>query len=197
MKTVASVDEYLSQLDTWKRELSVLRELVNKAGMNEAIKWGMPVYSIQGKNVVSLGAFKSHFCLWFFQGALIEDTHHLLINAQEGKTKAQRQIRFTSAQQIKPRVISGYLKQAMALAKAGKEIKPDRNRPLEIPTELKAALARDRAAKAAFDKLTIGRQREFTEYVASAKLANTKQRRIEKILPMLKHGIGLNDKYRR
>ncbi len=196
MKTVSSVDEFFSQAKAWKQELTLLRKLIAKTELDEMLKWGTPIYSLNGKNVVGIGAFKSYFGLWFFQGALIDDSHNVLINAQEGKTKAQRQMRFTSADEVKPRLIASYLKKAIALAKAGKEIKADRNRPLDIPPELKAALAKDKNAKSAFEKLTIGRQREFTEHVASAKRLETKQKRIETILPMLKQGTGLNDRYR-
>jgi len=135
-------------------------------------------------------------CLWFHQGALLEDSHGVLINAQEGKTKALRQWRMTSATDITPAVIKRYVKEAMALVDAGNEIKPERRNTVVVPNDLQKAMRRHKGALAAFRTLTPGRQREYADYIASAKRDDTKQKRIEKILPMISAGAGLNDKYR-
>jgi uncharacterized protein YdeI (YjbR/CyaY-like superfamily) len=134
--------------------------------------------------------------LWFFQGALLDDPHDLLVNAQEGRTKAQRQMRFDSASQIKPRIIGQYLKQAIANSVAGKALKPDRNKPLEIPNELAAALGKDKKAKAAYDAMSLSCRREYAEYVSEAKRAETRLKRLEKIMPMIREQVGMNDRYR-
>jgi uncharacterized protein YdeI (YjbR/CyaY-like superfamily) len=101
-----------------------------------------------------------------------------------------------SAADIKPAIIKAYVKEAAALAKAGNEIKPDRNKKLVIPPELKAALAKNKRAAAAFEKLTPGKQREYAEHIIEAKQAATKDRRLTKILPLIIAGGGLNDKYK-
>ena len=196
MKRFKTVDEFISGKKLFRDELIKLREILNSTQLEETIKWGAPCYTFAGKNVVGIGAFQSYFGLWFFQGALIDDQNNVLINAGEGKTKAMRQWRMTSAKEIKPRAIKSYVNAAMQIVVDGAEIKPDRNKPLELPAELTAAFSKNRSAKNCFSKITKGKQREYAEYIASAKRAETKQSRIEKILPMIVEGIGLNDKYR-
>lgn len=197
MKTAKSVDDFIRNNQQWTGELQKLREILVSSQLVEEIKWGGPCYTYRGKNVVGLGAFKSYFGLWFYQGALLKDEHNLLINAQDGKTKALRQWRMTSAKHIKPALIKHYLKEAIANTDAGREIKADRGQPVNIPPQLQSALRRHEGAEAAFQALGKGLQREYAEYVASAKRDDTKRQRIEKVLPLILAGVGLNDKYRR
>ena len=160
------------------------------------MKWGAPCYTLDGKLVVGVAGFKAHFALWFHQGALLEDRKGVLVNAQAGKTRALRQWRFTDAGEIKPRIITSYIREAIANQEAGREIKATRNKPLEIPPELSAALGKRKKLQAAFDALGKTRQREFAEHVGSAKREATRASRLAKILPMIEAGVGLNDKYR-
>jgi uncharacterized protein YdeI (YjbR/CyaY-like superfamily) len=194
---VTNVNEFIEKNPYWTKELRQLHAILKKTKMEETIKWGGPVFCVNGQNVVGMGAFKSYFGLWFFQGALLDDPNGLLINAQDGKTKAQRQLRFQSSGDIRPRVIEGFLKQAIANARAGKTIKANRNSPLDIPAELEQALRRDRSARAAFETLSLSCKREYAEYIATAKRDETKAARLEKILPMIRDKTGLNDRYRR
>lgn len=191
-----SVDAYMDSAPHWQIELKALRRVLLSTGLVETVKWGGPCYTFNGKNIVGIGAFKSYFGLWFFQGALLKDASTLLVNAQEGRTRAMRQWRMASASNIKPELIKSYVREAVALAASGREIRADRSKPIIVPAELKAALARSKPATAAFGKLRPGLQREYTEYVSEAKRAETKQRRIDKILPLIAAGVGLNDKYR-
>ena len=191
-----SVDDYIAEAKYWQNELVKLREILNAAGLEETVKWGAPCYTHEGKNVVGLGAYKAYCGLWFYQGALLKDPDGVLINAQEGKTKALRQWRFAAASEIKRAKVKAYVAEAMQLAAAGQEIKPARNKPLKIPGELITALAANAEAAAAFESLTKGRQREYADYVSEAKRADTRERRLEKIMPMIAQGRGLNDQYR-
>ncbi|MGI9261067.1 MAG: YdeI/OmpD-associated family protein, partial [Woeseiaceae bacterium] len=150
-----------------------------------------------GKNVVGIAGFKSYVGLWFHQGALLKDEQKVLINAQEGTTKALRQWRMQSAKEIKPAVIKRYVKEAIQLVKDGKSIGPSKKKPLAVPPELKKAIGKTKVAQKKFAELTPGKQREYAQYIATAKREETKQNRLKKILPMIKSGIGLNDKYRR
>ena len=145
---------------------------------------------------MGLGGFKTYFGLWFYQGALLTDPQGVLVNAQEGKTKAMRQWRMQSAKEIRVRTIKTYVKEAIALAQQDKTIKADRAKPLIIPAQLQQALSQNKKAKTAFDKLTKGRQREYADYISDAKRNETKAKRLAKILPMIAAGAGLNDKYR-
>ncbi len=191
-----TVDDYIASHERWRTQLERLRVILNATPLAETIKWGAPCYTFEGKNVVGIGAFKAYFGLWFFQGALLNDTEGVLCNAQEGKTKALRQWRMTATRDIKTRAIKAYVREAIELQKAGKEIKPDRSRALRLPIELEEALANDAAAAAAFEALTPGRQREYADHVGDAKRAQTRMRRLAKVLPMIAAGKGLHDKYR-
>ncbi len=196
MQRAKSVDDYLANAAHWQDELVQLREILKATGLEEEVKWGGPCYTYNGKNVVGIGGFKSYFGLWFHQGALLKDDAGKLMNAQEGKTKALRQWRMLAASDIKPAIIKRYVQEAVALIDGGKEIKADRDKPVEVPDELRRALRRTKGASAAFRGLRKGLQREYAEHVASAKRDDTKQRRIDKVLPMILAGKGLNDRYR-
>lgn len=197
MKSKKTVEDYLARHEQWLTPLIQFREILLKTELEESIKWGAPVYSLDGKNVVGLGAFKSYVGLWFFQGAFLKDEQKVLVNAQEGKTKAQRQLRYSSEQGIDYGLVKSYVEEAIRNQKAGKEIKPDTNRPLEIPEELQQALNSDKELDSAFEKFTDGKKREFTDYIAQAKQQSTRIKRVDKVIPMVKNGIGLNDKYRK
>ncbi|MEQ9166238.1 MAG: YdeI/OmpD-associated family protein [Fulvivirga sp.] len=187
--------DYLNKHNSYSDEITALRNIVLDCDLKETIKWGIPVYTSEGKNVVGLSAFKSYFGLWFYQGALINDTHNKLINAQEGKTQAMRQWRFESIDEIDPKLIKKYVLDSVDNFKAGKEIKPQK-KPLIIPDELKEAMAQDSELSEAFDSLTLTYKREFAEYVGDAKREETRKTRLEKVVPMIKEKKGLHDKYR-
>jgi len=134
--------------------------------------------------------------LWFHQGALLKDDKKVLMNAQEGRTKALRQWRMQTGKDIKSTIIKAYVKEAIKLVKEGRQIAPARKRPLFVPPELKKALRADKTAGLGFKSLRLGLQREYADYISDAKRAETKIKRIEKILPMISSGAGLNDNYR-
>ena len=196
MKRPASAQKYCEEHELFSAELIKLRKIVNSMGMEECIKWYMPVYVSGGKNIVGLFASKDYFGLWFYQGALLQDKAKVLVNAQEGKTKALRQWRLKDKKDIKVRLIKQYIVEAMGLAERGLEIKPNRNKPILVPVVLKQALGKNKKLKSNFEKLTKSRRREYAEYISEAKREETKLRRIEKIIPMILDSIGLNDKYR-
>ncbi|HPF97896.1 MAG TPA: YdeI/OmpD-associated family protein, partial [Mangrovimonas sp.] len=151
---------------------------------------------LNGKNVLSFGAFKHHFGIWFFNGVFLKDEHNLLEQAQE-KTKGLRNMKMTSIDQLNKPVVLAYIKEAIENQKLGKEIKPEaKGKTVDIPEELNAALKKDKVLMDSFKALTPFKQREYCEYIDTAKRAETKQTRLEKIIPMIKKGIGLNDKYR-
>jgi uncharacterized protein YdeI (YjbR/CyaY-like superfamily) len=196
MKSYASADEYYKNTTEWKDELGKLRKILQQLPLEETVKWGGPVYTWEGKNVVAVGGFKDWVALWFYQGALLSDPEKVLVSGTEGRTKAQRHWRFRDGKEIRVAPVKSYLREALELARSGKQIRPDRDKPLEIPTELKKALAGNRKAQQAFEKMTKGNKREYAEYIADAKREETKQKRLEKILPMIAAGTGLNDRYR-
>ena len=197
MKSYKTVNEYILNSTFGKDILIVLREILLTTELQETVKWGAPVYTINDKNVVGIGAFKSHVALWFYQGSFLKDEAGVLINASEGITKALRQWRFSSVDEIDDRLILKYINEAIQNQKEGKELKPDRNQPIIIPDELNQALKEDSELESCFNQFTIGKQREFTEFISSAKQTETRMARVQKVIPLILENIGLNDKYRK
>ena len=165
--------------------------------MKEDIKWGIPAYIHKGKNILGLSAFKNYCGIWFHQGVFLEDEAKVLTNAQKDKTRGLRQMRFNSYNDIDTELVKLYVLEAMANSEAGVEIKPKRNTsPVIIPDQLNKEFLNSPKLKMLFAEFTISKQREFCEYISSAKRETTKLTRLEKIKPMILNGIGLNDKYR-
>ncbi|WP_426429817.1 YdeI/OmpD-associated family protein [Winogradskyella sp. HB-48] len=197
MKKVSSVEEYIEVNAHFAEELSILREIINSTELEESIKWNAPTYTLNGKNVIGLGAFKNHFGIWFFQGVFLKDEANLLVNAQENKTKALRQMRFESIADINKSAVLNYVKEAIENQRLGKEIMPQRNtKPIAIPKELESEISKDKELKQAFEKLSASCKREYCEHISEAKREATKIRRLEKIIPMILEQKGLHDKYK-
>lgn len=192
-----SAKEYINHFPAWKKELKAVDQIFQSTEMDETIKWGIPVFCVNGKNVAGYAAFKNWISIWFYQGVFLKDKKKKLVNAQEGKTKALRQWRFDNLDDIKKeeKLVAAYLNEAIQNSKDGKEVKIERKK-LIIPPELEQALSKSKTLKKKFDSLSLSNRRDFAEHIANAKRATTKQARIEKIIPMIKNGIGLNDKYK-
>lgn len=197
MTKANTVDEYIEYKKEHKNELNLLRDIMLSTELEETVKWGVPYYMIEGKNVIGFASFKSYVGIWFTNGVFLEDAENKLINAQENKTKALRQWRFSSLKEIQEnqKLIRNYVLEAIQNQKDGKELKP-KNKKLVIPSLLKQALSKDKELKQQFAQLTPGKQREYAEYIAEAKRDTTKQSRLKKISPMVKTGKGLYDKYK-
>ena len=181
--------------NSWLEELAFLKSIIVKTELVETTKWGGIVYVLNGKNVIGIGGFKNYFAIWFFNGVLLEDKKQLLVNAQEGVTKALRQWRFTSKEEVNEADVLNYIKEAIENEKQGKTIKPEKKTPILSEFFQKELNANPELA-AAFQKFSAYKQYEFLEYIESAKREETKRSRIEKIIPMILNSIGLNDKYR-
>ena len=108
------VDIFIGKHENFSMPLNEIREIILSTNLEETIKWGMPTYTLNNKNVVGIGAFKTHYGVWFFQGSLLKDTHKVLINAQEGKTQAMRQWRFTKDSIIDKKLLLSYLEEAIS-----------------------------------------------------------------------------------
>tara|TARA_R110002050_G_scaffold195593_1_gene330424 strand:- start:13507 stop:14103 length:597 start_codon:yes stop_codon:yes gene_type:complete len=192
------VQQYFLKHSQWIKELELLREVLIGIGMVENYKWGTPVYEVAGKNVIGLAAFKNYAGIWFFHGSLLKDTTQKLYNAQEGKTTAMRQWRFTDFEDLAENIelVEQYAIEASENMKNGIVVKPKPKKPLVIPEELIGAFKKDKALATEFEKLNLTKKREFAQHILSAKRAQTKLSRLEKIIPMIMDGKGLNDKYR-
>lgn len=179
----------------WQEELICLKEIIAKTELKEANKWGIPVYTYNDKNIVGIAGFKSYFGLWFYNGVFLKDESNKLVNANEEKTKSLRQWRFYSSDEIDESLILKYIKEAIEIEEKGLKIEPQKKK-VDVPDLLKNALNEDAYLKKAFNQFTPYKQKEFFEYITSAKREITKQNRLEKIIPLIKDGVGLNDKYR-
>ena len=190
-----TVEDYIENSSKWRQELIVLRDIILETELVETVKWGTPHYTINGKNVVGIAAFKEHFALWFHQGVFLKDTQKKLINAQEGTTKGLRQWRFSKMEEIEADLLKEYLLEAIQNQKDGKMIKVEPKK-VEIPAELRDALAKMPELKVKFEALTPGKQKEYSEHIGSAKQEKTRLSRLDKSIPLILEGKGLNDKYR-
>ncbi|MBY5959969.1 YdeI/OmpD-associated family protein [Membranicola marinus] len=192
-----TVEAYIESNKQWADALIQLRKMCLNSGMNEAIKWGAPIYTWQGKNIVGVMAFKSYVGLWFHQGVFLKDPYHMLQQSSES-TKGLRKMMFYSLQEFEEKKmhIPSYINEAVQNQKAGKEIPVKRSGKLEVPIELQHALDNNELLKSSFFRFTPGKQREFAEYIRSAKQNKTKERRITKISGLILSGKGLNDQYK-
>jgi len=190
------IQAFLTKHDQWSEVLINIRQILSKTELEETLKWGMPVYTINNKNVVGIAGFKHHYGLWFYQGVFLKDTKNILINAQEGKTKGMRHLRFSNVETFDESLIIAYVKEAIQNAKDGKEIKPE-SKKIKIPAILQEALNKDSKLKTAFSKFSLGRQKEFFEFIGSAKREATQLNRLEKSIAMINKGESPNDKYRK
>ena len=189
----AAVDAYLSEAQKWRDETRKLRMIILAAGLTEELKWGKPCYTFQESNVVIIQGFKEYCALLFCKGSLLKDPKGVLIKIGE-YTQVARQARFTSVQEIVARksVLKAYIKEAIAAEKAG--VKPVyKKNPEPVPEELQYKLDHHPALKTAFGALTPGRQRHYIIYFSGAKLSETRRARIDKSVPRILEGKGLND----
>lgn len=196
MKTPKDASEYIEGQPGWKEQLQTLRRLLTSYPFEETIKWGIPIYTLNNKNLIGLAAFKNHLALWFYQGAMLEKNTELLYNAGENKTKALRQIRFNERSEIDPGVIKKHVEETIELHKQGKELKPEKKEALEVPQILQNEFDKNKDFRKKFYALTPGRRREYCEYIKEAKKEDTRLKRLKMIIPMIDKGRGLNDKYR-
>lgn len=180
----------------WEQEVEYLHSIIRKLNLEEAIKWGATIYTHKGRNVVACGGFNNFFSLWFYDGVFLSDPYKVLVNASEGKTKALRQWRFTSKDEIDETKIAAYIREAIRNVDEGKTWTPERSAELAIPEALQEALDADAAFNDAFTALSFYKQKEYVEHIETAKREATRLSRLEKIKPMILDGKGLNDKYR-
>jgi uncharacterized protein YdeI (YjbR/CyaY-like superfamily) len=196
MKRFKSADEYFDSQTNYTDQLEEIRATLINSPLEECVKWGAPAYTYNSKIVIGVGAFKSYVGVWFHQGTLLNDHAQVLMNAQEGKTKALRQWRITENTPFDKQVLLDYIQQSITNINTGNEIKPTTKKPLVIPTLLEELFNTNEGLATAFESLNLTRKREFCDYINEAKRETTKANRLEKIVPMILEGIGLYDKYK-
>jgi uncharacterized protein YdeI (YjbR/CyaY-like superfamily) len=188
------VDFYFSKAINWQEELEQLRTIVLDCGLSEELKWGVPCYTLQKSNIVLIHVFKEYCAILFFKGALLQDVHGILIRQTEN-VQAARQIRFTSVQEITEMepILKAYIQEAIEVEKAG--LKVDLKKPAEfaIAEEFQNKLDEMPGLKTAFNALTPGRQRAYLLHFSQPKQSKTREARVEKCMPQILNGKGLND----
>lgn len=192
--TNPKVDIFLRKADKWQKEIELLREIVIDCGLTEELKWGKPCYTFQNKNIVIIQGFKEYCALLFFKGALLDDLNNILIRTGIN-TEIGRQIRFTDIHEItkmKSLIIS-YIYDAIEVEKAGLKVEVKKATEFTIPQEFQDRMNEIPALKVAFEALSPGRQRAYIFYFSGAKQSKTRQSRVEKYIPQILKGKGLNE----
>ena len=190
----SKVDEFLRKAKKWREEFKRLRMVCLDCGLTEELKWGKPCYSYQKNNIVLIHGFKEYCALLFFKGALLKDPNGILVQ-QTANVQAARQIRFTNVRDIvemEP-ILKAYIKEAIEVEKAGLEVSYRKTSEFEMPEEFQNRLDQSPALKTAFEALTPGRQRGYILYFSGAKQSKTREARVEKCVPQILNGKGLND----
>jgi len=192
------LEAYFSKAHHFQEGIQILRDLALKTKAEEAFKWSVPVYAIEGKNVFWIARFKNHFGVGFFNGVFLKDPKNVLVNVQEGKTQAMRHWHFKSIDEIDKKGVLTYMNESLENQKKGMELVPKKKTAVKVtvPKLLKDTLVQNEKANKAFKSLSPYNQKEYSEYIANAKQEKTKVSRLKKILPMILEGKGLNDKYK-
>ena len=188
------VDFYFNKAKKWQEEFEKLRMIVLDCGLNEELKWGCPCYTFQKSNIVLIHGFKEYCALLFMKGALLNDANGILIQQTE-HVQAARQIRFTNVQEIvkMASILKAYIYEAIEVEKAGLKVELKKTTDYKIPEEFQNKLNKIPALKTAFSALTPGRQRAYLFYFSQPKQSKTKESRIEKYMPQILNGKGLDD----
>ncbi|KPE50857.1 YdeI/OmpD-associated family protein [Chryseobacterium indologenes] len=188
------VDFFFENAGQWQKEFEKLRKIALSTELTEDLKWGCPCYTYEGKNIFLIHGFKEYCALLFFKGALMKDPDHILIQ-QSRNVQAARQIRFTEAQQIADleKELRAYMFEAVEIEESGAKVEMKKTKEFEMPQEFQDKLDEDPVLKESFESLTPGRQRAYLLHFSSARQSKTREARIEKYIPLILDGKGLND----
>lgn len=188
------VNFYFDKQQRWHKEIGRLRAIVLDCGLNEELKWGCPCYTLGKSNIVLIHVFKEYCAVLFFKGALLNDAHGILIQQTEN-VQVGRQVRFTNLDEIvelEP-ILKAYIFEAIEVEKAGLKVTLKTTADFAVPEEFQSKLDRIPALKTAFEALTPGRQRAYLFHFSQAKQSKTRETRVEKYIPKILGGKGLDD----
>jgi len=189
------VDAFIGRAKIWREEIEKLRRILLGRGLKEEFKWGKPCYTFEGSNVVVMQPFKSYCAILFLKGALLHDDAGVLVKPGEN-SQAGRQIRFADVRQVGEleSVVASYINEAIEAERAGLKVKRKNPAEFPLPEEFQRKLKKMPALKRAFEALTPGRQRAYNLFFSAPKLAQTREARIDKCVPRILEGKGLNDR---
>lgn len=188
------VDFYFTKAKQWQNEFILLREIALECNLAEELKWGHPCYMYHNSNVFLMHGFKNYCALLFFKGALLKDPKNILVQ-QTQNVQAARQLRFTNIKDIHKlkAIIKAYIFESVELEKNGLKVELKKTSEFNMPEEFKRKLSNSISLKKAFESLTPGRQRAYLLHFSQAKQVATRESRIEKCIPLIMSGKGLND----
>lgn len=188
------VDFFFDKADQWQAEFEKLRTIILDCDLTEELKWGCPCYTFEESNVVLIHGFKEYCALLFMKGALMQDPNGILVQQTENVQSA-RQIRFTALQEIVEleAVLKAYVADAVRVEKAGLKVEFKQPEDFPFPEELIDKLEEVPGLQDAFESLTPGRRRGYLLYFSKAKRSKTRQARIERYVPHILDGKGIND----
>ncbi|HTR30134.1 MAG TPA: YdeI/OmpD-associated family protein [Puia sp.] len=188
------VDFFFAKESKWQKEYEKLRMIILDCGLQEELKWGCPCYTFENRNIVLIHGFKEYCAVLFFKGALLSDASNILIQQTEN-VQVPRQVRFTTTKEVvrlEP-VLKAYIYEAIEVERAGLKMKLKKPSEYKMPEEFQKKLDKNRALKKAFEALTPGRQKGYIFHFSQAKLAKTREARVEKCIPQILKGKGLED----
>lgn len=188
------VDLFLQKLTKWQLEMEQLRKILLDTPLTEEVKWNVPIYTYDGKNIVGINGMKEYASLAFFKGALLKDQAGLLIQATE-HTQAARSIHFGSVEEIleKEALLKAYVLEAIEAEKAGLKVPVEKPADLPVPEEFQVKLDEVAGLQEAFDALTPGRQKAYLLHFNKAKQSATRASRVAQFIPRILMGKGPND----
>jgi uncharacterized protein YdeI (YjbR/CyaY-like superfamily) len=188
------VDFYFDKATQWQKEIEKLRTIALDCGLTEELKWGCPCYLFEKRNIVLIHVFKEYCAFLFFKGSLLKDTDGLLIQ-QTKNVQVARQIRFTNVREVVKLAptLKTYIYQAIEVEKAGVKVKLKKSTEFDVAEEFQKKLDKVRGLKTAFHALTPGRQRGYLLHFSAPKQSKTREARVEKCIPSILKGKGLND----
>lgn len=188
------VDFYFNKATKWQEEVKKLRTIVLDCHLTEELKWGVPCYTFQNSNVVLIHTFKEYCALLFHKGVLLKDPKKILIQQTEN-VQVARQVRFTGLAQINKleKTLKAYIYEACEIEESGVKVPMKKTAEFTTPEEFQTKLDKNAALKKAFNALTPGRQRGYLLHFSSAKQAQTREARIEKYIPSILAGKGMDD----
>jgi len=190
------IDEFLSNAKNWQDEMAKLRAICLDCGLTEEFKWYQPCYTFQNRNIVIIGELKESCALSFFKGALLYDAERILVAPGEN-TQSGRWVKFTSVREITEMepILKAYIYEAIEVEKAGAKVVLKKTSDYPVPEEFQTQLDAMPALRAAFDNLTPGRQKAYLLHFAQPKQSKTRALRVEKWIPQILIGKGINDDY--
>ena len=194
-RTNPEVDEFIQKSKKWQEEFEQLRTILLDCQLSEALKWGKPCYTFDQSNIVIIQGFKEYCALLFVKGALLTDANGILIQQTENVQSA-RQVRFTHLSEIAAMepILKAYVNEAVEVEKAGLKVEYKATSEYKIPEEFQKKLDEIPALRTAFESLTPGRQRAYLLHFSQPKRSNTRESRVEKFIPQILNGRGLNDR---